>query len=142
MFAHHPRAREFAPDTFVVRGVRFCVGCFTTYPTFLVATLAMALTWPFEPIATMVAGGLAAAAQALSSAGLARRRWQKVLVKSLLGAGMALLTRGTLDAPLAPATKTIILLGLIALSSLSALPRAMRMRSRGCTCETHARTRS
>lgn len=132
--AHHPDAPEYAADVLRVRGVRLCIGCFVTYPVFLLASLALVLA-PLASGIALVAGTLAASAQGVSSAGLARTRAVKLAVKSLLGAGLALYAHGVLAAAWPPLLRAAALALALALALLSAVPRARRMRrARGATC--------
>lgn len=110
-----------------MRGARLCVGCFTTYPVFIaMLTVAMAIAVPWH---LGLALGLGfASLQAISSAGLARRRVLKVTVKACLGTGLALAVHGVLAAPWPDLVQWMLLAGLLALAGLSALPRARRMR--------------
>jgi hypothetical protein len=128
-FAHHPDAPAFAQDVFRIRGWRLCVGCTTVLPAFLLPSAGLAL----RPIAPwwlgLVVGVPLAALQAFSSAGLARRRWQKVAVKTALGVGLALVVAGTLSAPWPRAAKVALLAALLLLAFLSTLPRRRRLQS-------------
>ena len=124
---HHPDLPEFAADVYVVNGARWCIGCFTTYPVFLVATaLLIAFTPPWG--VSLALGMALAATQAISSLGLARRRWVKILVKGALGVGLALVVSGIHSSPWSPAWKVGALRAALGLAYLSALPRAKRMR--------------
>ena len=140
-FAHHPDAPEYREDVYHVRGARLCVGCFTTYPVFLLATAALLLLAPLAGAwwAWLAGGAAMASAQALSSAGLARRRWMKATVKTLLGAGLAALLHGVLASPLPDWGQVLLLLGTLGLASLSTIPRTRRMRkarrTAGCACQ-------
>lgn len=126
--AHHPDLPEYEADVYRVRGVRLCVGCFTTYPAFLLAATALAFL-PALPWTHLLGWGvLAALAQAVSSAGLARTRLRKGLVKASLGAGLAMVTWGVHGAPWPPAWKLAALLAALGLAYASAIPRARRMR--------------
>ena len=133
LFAHHPDAPAFRADVYRVRGVRLCIGCFTTYPAFLrgsAALVALPGAWW-----ALLGGGVALAAlQGISSAGLARWKAVKVAVKLGLGLGLALLVAGTLRAPLAPLPKLGLLLGAMALAAASTIPRARRMRRAAAEC--------
>ena len=138
-FAHHPDLPEFRHDVFHVAGGRFCIGCFVTYPVFLAATLAMLVAPPAMPWHVAALAGLAlASAQAVSSAGLARRWWLKVAVKTMLGAGLALYVAGVREAPLPAAVRALGLALALALALLSTIPRTRRMRraraARRCAC--------
>jgi len=135
LFAHHPPGDPFRADVYVVKGVRLCVGCFTTYPAFLAGTAALLVAGPALPWAVSLgAGAAAASAQAISSAGWARAKAAKVAVKLLLGAGLALVLDGVRHAPWPEAAKTAALLATLALASLSALPRLRRLRASAAPC--------
>lgn len=137
---HHPDLPEYAQDVFLVRGARWCVGCFTTYPVFLVA-MAILIAWPLGWMTSLLLGAVLACAQLVSSAGLAKRRLVKVLVKGSLGVGLALLVSGVHQAPWPPAVKLASLLALLGLAWLSAVPRARRMAKHheGCACGAASR---
>lgn len=124
---HHPDLPEYEADVYRVGGAPWCVGCFTTYPTFLGASAALLLA-PLAAAPALVAGGALALLQGVSSAGLARRRTVKILVKLALGIGLALVLHGVRQAPWAPGWKLAALAATLALALLSALPRARRMR--------------
>jgi hypothetical protein len=139
-YAHHPDAPGFEQDVYRVRGMRLCIGCFTTYPVFLAAVAALLVAAPLPgPWWAWVLGGLgAASAQALSSAGLAKRRWMKATVKTLLGAGLAAFVLGALASPLPDWAQAGMLLLALGAASLSTLPRTLRMRkarAAGCQCQ-------
>lgn len=136
-FAHHPDTPEFAADVYVVRGLRWCIGCFTTYPVFLVAT---ALLIAFTPASTpaLLVGIALALVQVVSSAGLARTRLLKALVKTCLGLGLALVVSGIHSAAWPPALKVGALLATLALAFASTIPRSRRMRrARGACAHDH-----
>lgn len=134
---HHPDLPEYRADVFVVRGARWCIGCFTTYPLFLAASAAL-VVWTPGWTSALGLGASLAAAQAISSAGLARWRASKVVVKACLGVGLALVVSGIHSAPWPPAAKVGALLGVLALAALSALPRARRMqKARAARCANH-----
>lgn len=139
MLAHHPDLPEYRADVYRVAGVRVCVGCFTTFPVFLLATAALLVLPPLAWGWAMMLGLALAATQAISSAGFARWRWTKMLVKSALGTGLALVVVGTRAAPIAPLAKVAILLAALGLALASGIPRARRMRraavARGCACQ-------
>lgn len=135
--AHHPDAPEYEADVYRVRGARLCVGCFTTYPVFVVA--AFALSFASMPwTALLAAGGALALAQLVSSAGRARTRGVKAAVKTSLGLGLAALVWGVHGAPWPVAWKLGALLVLLAAAFASAIPRARRMRRAGATCSACA----
>lgn len=138
LLAHHPDTPAYAHDVYRVGGVRLCIGCFTTYPVFLLVvglTLAFPLPWALA----LAAGLVAASAQAISSAGLARRWWLKAGVKTLFGAGLALLVHGVRAAPWDARVKTLALAFALALALASAIPRARRMRAaNACACRGDA----
>ncbi len=126
--SHHPDTADYDQDTYRIAGMRWCIGCFTTYPLFL-ASAWLALAAPGGAWWAWLGGGTTLASlQAVSSAGRARRRWHKALVKTGLGLGLAFAVHGVLVAPWGTAEKQAALLGLVALAGLSAVPRAMRMR--------------
>ncbi|HUR62066.1 MAG TPA: hypothetical protein VM286_06850 [Candidatus Thermoplasmatota archaeon] len=126
-FAHHPDAPAFAQDVFEAWGLRLCVGCATVAPSFLFLSAWLALA----PLPTwwmgLAAGVPLALVQAVSSAGHARRRWQKAAVKASLGLGLALVVSGVLASPWPRAAKVALLLALMGLSWLSTLPRRRRL---------------
>lgn len=122
---HHPPTDEFLPDVYVLGSSRWCIGCFTTYPVFLLAFALLLAASPPWTVA-LLAGGALAALQGISSAGLARRKWMKVLVKTSLGVGLALVVTGIHSAPWPTAAKLGGFLAALALCWLSALPRARR----------------
>lgn len=142
--AHHPDAPGFEQDVYRVRGLRLCIGCFTTYPVFLAAVSALLLVAPVPgPWWAWVLGGLGAAcAQALSSAGLAKRRWMKATVKTLLGAGLAAYVHGALASPLPDWAQAGLLLLALGAAYASTIPRTRRMRkarkAAGCECQARA----
>ena len=146
-FAHHPDAPGFEHDVYRVGAWRLCVGCFTTYPVFL---LVVAALLPFAPVpgpwwAWAGGGLLAALGQTVSSAGLAKRRWMKATVKTLLGAGLAAFLHGVLASPLPRPLQAGLLLAALAGAWASAIPRARRMRearraaAQGGPCACQAR---
>lgn len=142
--AHHPDAPAYAADVYVVRGARYCIGCFTTYPTMLAATAALAFV-P-TPAFALPLGAAMASAQVLSSAGLAKTRWMKASVKASLGVGLALVIFGVRATQWAPQVKALALAGVAALAMASAIPRARRMRAAAaasrCECATTMAQRS
>ena len=110
-------------------GARWCIGCFTAFPLFALLTPLLAL-WPVLPWHLGLASGLAmASAQAVSSLGLARTKAMKVLVKSSLGAGLALAVASIHLSPWPPILQAVALLALAAAAWASALPRRRRMAS-------------
>ncbi|MHB8586273.1 MAG: hypothetical protein ACYDDF_10630 [Thermoplasmatota archaeon] len=124
--AHHPDAPAFDNDIFRIRGVRLCIGCFTTYPVLIAATFA---AWSFAPDwhAALLAGALLAGLQGISSAGWARWKMAKIMVKASLGTGLGLLTWG-LHAAAAPLWMRVCgLVTIVALARLSAVPRSRRL---------------
>jgi hypothetical protein len=126
--AHHPDLPRYEADVYRLLGVRLCVGCFTTYPTFLVASVVLAVLRPAAPWLALLAAGLALAAlQAVSSLGWARWRWLKMAVKSALGAGLALAVHAVLVADLPDLAQAALLAGMLGLALLSTLPRRLRM---------------
>lgn len=136
-FAHHPDTPEFAADVYLVRGVRYCIGCFTTYPTFLAASATL-VAFPVASTPALLAGAALALAQAVSAAGLARTRALKAAVKTCLGVGLALVVAGILSAAWLPALKVAALLAVLGLAWLSTIPRARRMRkARGACVHQH-----
>ena len=143
-FAHHPDAPEYQADVLRVAGARLCIGCFVTYPGFLVATLALTLAPP--PLTwsvALLAGVALSAAQLVSTVGLARWRWAKLLVKSSLAIGLALYAWGVLAAPWVPLVKVAALAFALGLALASAIPRARRMRrARAAACACQAATRA
>ncbi len=127
--AHHPPGPAYEQDTYNLRGLRLCIGCFTTYPLFLVASTWLILAPPEGTWSAWLAGGLALASlQVVSSLGWARRRWQKVAVKSSLGVGLAAAVHGVLASPWPAVGQQAALLGMLGLAGASAVPRALRMR--------------
>jgi hypothetical protein len=126
-FAHHPDHPDFAQDTYRFLGARWCVGCFTAWPAFLAVSGILLLAQPVAWAPLLPAGLALAAAQGLSSLGLARRRAQKAAVKAALGAGLACAVSGVVLSPWAPPLKAAALGALLALALLSSLPRARRM---------------
>lgn len=112
-----------------MRGRRYCIGCFTTFPLFVLATAVLALAAPPWRLA-LAAGALLALAQAVSSAGLARTRAAKASVKASLGLGLALLLAGVRGAPWPVVGKLGALALVASLAWLSTVPRARRMRRR------------
>ncbi len=131
--AHHPAGLRYQQDTYNVAGWRLCIGCFTTYPIFLAASAWLALAHPAGPWWAWLAAGLAVAfAQAVSSAGLARMRWQKVVVKTCLGLGLAAAVHGVLISPWPVLAQQVALVGMLAVAMLSAVPRALRIRAAAC----------
>lgn len=126
---HHPDTPQYDQDVFLVAGRRLCIGCFTTYPLFLVASAYLALAAPAGVVWwAWLAGGFGLALlQSISSAGLARLRWQKVVVKSGLGLGLALAVHGVLAAPWSLVGKQAALGSLLLLALASVIPRRRRM---------------
>lgn len=137
LFAHHPDLPDYDADVYRVRGARLCVGCFTTHPAFLLATLAFLVAPPgLAWSSALLVGAALACLQAISSAGLARRQWMKVIVKTALGVGLALVVLAAREAPWPPAARAGILLAALGLAMASAIPRARRMRR--CACAQSA----
>ncbi len=131
--SHHPATQAYEQDTYNLRGLRLCIGCFTTYPLFLAVSAWLAVAPPGGAWSAWLGAGLAMAAlQAVSAAGLARLRWQKVVIKACLGAGLAAAVHGVLASPWPVLGQQAALLGLLALAMLSAVPRALRMRAAHC----------
>ncbi|MEA3201191.1 MAG: hypothetical protein QOE90_2619 [Thermoplasmata archaeon] len=127
-WAHHPDLPAYEAHVWRVAGARLCVGCSTTLPVFLLAAAALLLARPGPWWALACAGVALGSSQALSAAGLARRRWQKALVKGALGAGLAMLVVGVRLAPWPALAKWGALCAALGLALASALPRAARMR--------------
>jgi hypothetical protein len=126
-FAHHPDAPAFAHDVFHVAGLRLCVGCTTVLPAFLLPSAWLAL-FPLAPWwAGLAAGVPLAFAQAISSAGWARLRWQKAVVKTCLGIGLALVVSAVLSSPWQRPAKVAVLLALLGLAWASTWPRRRRL---------------
>jgi hypothetical protein len=146
--AHHPATPEFREDVLLLHGARLCIGCFVTYPVFL-AGIVVLLVAPASPAwsAALLVGLAAASAQLVSSAGLARRRWTKIGVKTLLGAGLALYVWGVREAPWSAWARALALAFALALALASTIPRARRMRAArktratACACATDAGAR-
>ncbi len=127
--AHHPPGERFTNDVFRVGAVRLCVGCFTTYPVFLLVSAWLAFSALAPGGAGLLAIGLPlAAVQGISSLGWARVRAVKVAVKASLGLGLALCVHGVLTSGWPRLAEAGALFLLLAAAWLSALPRARRMR--------------
>jgi hypothetical protein len=130
-FAHHPDLPEYRADVYTFKDMRLCIGCFTTYPVFLTSASAL-VWWRIDAWPVLLAvGGLLAVQQGWSSLGLARWRPAKVVVKTCLGLGLALLVHGVLAAPWTVRTQSLVLLGFLGLAAASAIPRSLRMRAQG-----------
>jgi hypothetical protein len=127
--AHHPEGPEYDQDCYRLRGWRFCVGCFTTIPVFF-ATVTLLVSMPAlgGPVAWTLLGVGLVLMQGVSSAGWARWRALKAVVKACLGAGLGLLLMAVLASGLAQWLQVLVLLSLLLLVSLSAVPRSLRMR--------------
>lgn len=125
--AHHPRTAAYDADVYRIGDARWCIGCFTTYPVFLLASAILVALTPLWASALGIGGALALA-QAISSAGLARSRAAKIVVKAALGLGLALLVSGIHSAPWPPAAKLACYAALLALAWASTIPRARRMK--------------
>lgn len=126
--AHHPHHPVFDGDVLRAGGLRFCIGCFVTWPVFLLAIAPLTLLQP--PVAAgvwMMAGAALAAAQALSSLGWIRGRVGRIAVKAALGIGMAFLVHGIRTASWPVMWQAVGLTLLLGLAALSALPRSKNM---------------
>lgn len=108
---------------------RLCVGCFTLYPMFLLASFIAPLLGLPGGLPALAAGVVLAGSQAASAFGWTRKRWAKVLVKSMLGTGLALAVHGTLTTAWPAPAKVVALLALLGLALLSGIPRARRMKA-------------
>lgn len=140
--AHHPATPAYAQDVYPIGAARLCIGCFTTYPMFLVVVGYLFLSQPGVSWAAAVSVGLAAAGlQGISSAGLARARIAKVTVKAGLGLGLALFVYGVLTSPMPAGLQFLALAAVLVLAVLSAVPRARRMRAH-CASAPHRRAGS
>lgn len=127
--SHHPHTPAYDQDVYHAAGLRFCIGCFTTYPVFVAASIYLALTAPSGAWwVWLTAGLLFASLQAISSAGLAKLRVQKATVKAALGLGLAAAVHGVLLSPLPVSGQQAALGGLLGLALASTLPRRARMR--------------
>lgn len=127
--AHHPATAAYDQDVYRLGAWRFCIGCTTVYPVFLVASLILAFgDVGGTPAFWILLGTGLALAQLVSAAGKARRRWQKALVKTCLGTGLAAVFHGVLVSSLSPGAQTAVLLGVLVAAFATAIPRALRMR--------------
>lgn len=137
LYAHHPACDHYAEHVFTVRGLRFCVGCFTFFPVFL-GTYLLGLVLPVAAAWTTwtLAGSLLLLFHLVSVLGWATRRSWKVVSKTGLGVGLAMLIHG-IDASVWPEPIQKLALSALALVLLaSTIPRTRRM-ERGCP-HTHA----
>ncbi len=127
-FSHHPDTPAYAQDVYRIAGMQLCIGCFTTFPLFLLATPILAATGlPGPRWAPIVAGLALASLQAISAAGLARHRATKIAVKTALGVGLALAVVGLRDAPWPASARAFAMLALAGLAWASTIPRRRRM---------------
>ena len=134
---HHPDLPEHEADVYRVGGARWCIGCFTTHPAFMLASAAL-LVVPLASATALAVGALLSAFQGVSSAGLARWKTLKIAVKASLGVGLALVLHGVRQAEWSPAWKVAALAGVLALALVSAIPRARRMaRARAARAHPH-----
>ncbi|MEK6985978.1 MAG: hypothetical protein AABX89_06325 [Candidatus Thermoplasmatota archaeon] len=127
-FAHHPEHPDFEQDVLHSFGMRWCIGCFVTWPVFLAVSGVLLLAQPIGWPVALAVGGVLACAQVASSKGWARRRSQKVAVKAAFGTGLAFAVSGVVLSPWNPATKVLALGALLVLAFVSTMPRARRMR--------------
>lgn len=128
--AHHPDHPDFAADVYIAAGRRWCIGCFTTVPAFVLTVLALgaaalSLSWPVW----LAGGAILASAQAWSMLGRVRTRTAKAAVKASLGAGLGAVVHGVLTAPWHATVQVIVLFGVALSAAASAWPRARRMRA-------------
>lgn len=126
--AHHPDLPQYRADVYHVGGHRLCIGCFTTFPLFVVAAGSLFLVQPAIPWGLALGiGSLLASAQAASAAGLTTTRSRKASVKAALGLGLALYVYGVLTSPFSGSGQFALLGAALLLAMLSTVPRRRRM---------------
>lgn len=127
-FSHHPSGPKFDADVYKIANLRLCVGCFTAYPSFLLALMVLPLA-PVTWQTWMILGPLAASAQILSSLGLAHHRWMKATIKCLLGGGLGAIAVGTVASPWPLASKWGFLFLVVCGAFASTIPRMRRLQA-------------
>lgn len=129
--AHHPPHAAFDVDVLRAGGVRFCIGCFVTWPVFLVAIAPLTLLAPSGAAwLWMAAGAGLAGAQVLSSLGWLRGRAGRIVVKAALGTGMAFMVHGILRTAWPDLVQAVALAVLLMGAALSVAPRGRNMARR------------
>lgn len=130
MLAHHPICGPYRGDVFILGGVRWCIGCLVTYSTAFAAFLTLAMWRPgvewWQVGALGVSLGLM---QLVSTVGWATTKGSKILTKTLLGLGIALVTYAVLLAPWTwPIRIGVLALGatVAGLTTITKAPRMLR----------------
>lgn len=133
VLAHHPRCHPFRHDVYRVGSVSLCLGCWTAYP--VAAVLLVGLCWlaPGPWWAWLASGLVVGSTQFLAIAGWTATRRRKMLVKALLGVGLACTVYGIMAAPWSVWWQLAALAGGASVAGLAMVPRGLRMRA---TCET------
>lgn len=135
LLSHHPSCELFDEHVYKIGKRRFCVGCFTLYPTLII----MLLTFGFLQITNaliltyLIFIGLGLQASILLNLfGLTKKKWVKILSKVILGVSFACLLYGVFLLPLFPLLKIAFLfavssfIGSISLYRIKSLEKACK----------------
>ena len=125
LLSHHPMCDEFGDDTFRLGKLRFCTGCFISYPIAfgLVALGLLAHLPPFPWWLFLAAGVALGLVQLLSLAGLTGKKWIKVISKVCLGFGLAWCPLGSVEMPVERTLRLVLLVAAFAGIALLGMAR-------------------
>ncbi len=93
LLSHHPLCETFSNSnhTFQIKGIKFCIGCFITYPTALIFYLLGTVTGLFDLFTTpqlWYFGFGLCGVYIVSILGLTKTKTIKIITKFLIGCGI------------------------------------------------------
>ena len=135
LLSHHPLCSSFDDHVYKVGKRRFCVGCFTLYPTLIILLLTFGFLQITNTQTLMIFFGIGLGLMAsilLNLLGLTEKRGVKILSKILLGASFAFLLYSVFVSPLLLVLKILFY---FAVSSFMGAISLYRIRSLEKTCK-------
>jgi len=130
-FAHHPECAAFDDDVIRWRGHGVCASCIAMAAGFLAASSVLAWAVPRPDNASVfVAGGIVvgALAQSLSALRFTTTKRRKILVKTLVGFGVAAALFGLAVVAWPAWLRTAVFVAAATMAALLAVPRVRRLR--------------
>jgi len=135
LLSHHPLCSDFDEHVYKLGKRRFCVGCFTLYPTLIIMLIILGLmqiTNLFSLFILLLIGLGLLSSILLNLLGLTEKKFAKVISKVLLGASFACLIYSIFSFPIFPFLKILFL---FAVSSFIGSISLYRVKSLEKTCK-------
>ncbi|MHA1519685.1 MAG: hypothetical protein ACTSRK_05825 [Promethearchaeota archaeon] len=111
LLAHHPKCEEYYEDTLHIKGKDFCIGCFITIPTFILALGITLITKWYEQISIqglMILGGGLCFGYLLGKFGFHRLKSLNIFSKILVGVGGSILISILWKIPITPLSRILM----------------------------------